>query len=181
MLATIETPELDQQLTSQEAKVQTCNAQISLAKANVQFSEATLARVKDAPKGVVSDLERDQREADYQTSQAKLTAAESDLNSAQAEVDRVRAMIAFQKVIAPFDGVITQRHVDIGDLVTSGSTANTTSLFTLADSQQIRVFVNVPEAAAPDIQDGARAIATADEFPGREFIGRVARELPLHQ
>ncbi|HEY4328249.1 MAG TPA: efflux RND transporter periplasmic adaptor subunit, partial [Phycisphaerae bacterium] len=175
VLATIETPELDQQLASEQAKVETCKAQIELAKANVHFSEATLARFKDAPKGIVSDLERDQKEADFQTSQARLTAAQSDLNSAQSEVDRLRAMIAFQKVTAPFDGIITQRHVDIGDLVTSGSTANTTSLFTLADSSQIRVFVNVPESAAPDIRDGAKAIATADEYPGREFLGRVAR------
>jgi RND family efflux transporter MFP subunit len=175
VLATIETPELDQQLASEQAKVETCKAQIALAQANVDFSKATFARFKGAPAGIVSDLERDERAADEQTSQAKLTAAQSDLNSAQAEVDRLKATIAFQKVVAPFDGVITQRHVDIGDLVTSGSTANTTSLFTLADSSQIRVFVNVPESVAPDIHDGASAVATADEYPGREFSGRVAR------
>ncbi len=175
VLATIETPELDQQLASEQAKADACKAQIELAKANVHFSETTLARFKDAPKGIVSDLERDERAADYQTSQAKLTAAQSDLNSAQAGVDQLKATIAFQKVVAPFDGVITQRHVDIGNLVTSGSTANTTSLFSLAQSDQMRIFVDVPESAAPDIHEGEQAIATADEFPGRQFVGHVSR------
>ncbi len=88
-LATIETPELDQQLAAAQAKVEADKAQINLAKATMHFSEVTLARFKDAPKGVVSDLERDEKAADYQTSDAKLTAAQSDLSSAQAEVDQV--------------------------------------------------------------------------------------------
>ena len=175
VLATIETPELDQQLTANLAKVEACKAQINLAQANVHFSDVTLARFKDAPRGVVSDLERDEKAADYQISQAKLTAAKSDLNSAQAEVDRLRAMIAFQKVVAPFDGIITQRRVDIGELVTAGSSPSTTPLFTIAQSDTIRVFVHVPESAAPEIRDGARAVATSDEFPGEQFVGHVTR------
>ncbi len=84
-------------------------------------------------------------------------------------------MIAFQKVTAPFDGIITERRVDIGDLVTAGSTASTTSMYRIVQADQIRVFVDVPESATPEIQDGDKAIATIDEYPGRNFLGTVAR------
>ena len=174
-LATIETPELDQQVLAAQAKVEAEKAQVELARANVHFSDVTLGRFKDAPKGLVSDLERDEKDADFQTSQAKLTAAQSDLNSAQAEVERINAMLSFRKVAAPFSGIITQRRVDIGDLVTAGSTANTTPLFVLRQTDNIRVFVDVPEALAPEIHDGELAAATSNEYPGREFTGKVAR------
>lgn len=174
-LATIETPELDQQLLAAKAKVEAENAQIVLAKANAHFSEVTLGRFKDAPKGIVSDLERDEKDADYQTSEAKMTAAQSDLNSAQAEVDRIDAMLNFKKVTAPFSGVITDRRVDIGDLVTAGSTASTTPLFVLRQTDKLRVFVDVPESVAPEIHDGDVATATCNEYPSREFRGQVAR------
>jgi RND family efflux transporter MFP subunit len=175
VLATIETPEMEQQLATAQAKVNADDAQVKLAQANVHFAEVTLARYKDAPKGVVSDLERDEKEADYQISMARLTSADSNLSSSQSEVDRYKAMIAFQKVTATFDGIITQRRVDIGDLVTAGSTTNTTPLFMLAQSDKIRVFVEMPQSIAPEIHDGDKAIATAEQFPDRQFIGVVGR------
>ena len=169
---------MDQQFASAEAKVQASKAQVKLAEANVHFSQATGARFKDAPKGIVSDLERDEKEADYQVSMARLTAAQSDLNSAQADVDRVRAMIAFQKVTAPFDGIITERHVDVGDLVTAGSTANTSPLFKIAQSDKLRVFVDVPQSAGvPDIHDGDKALVLPHRNSRPHFIGR-GRPLP---
>lgn len=172
VLAVIETPELDEQLTAAKAKVVESQAQINLAQSGENFSQVTLNRYKDAPKGVVSDLERDERSSDYQTSVARVAAAEADLNSANAEVERLNAMIAFQKVTAPFDGVITERRVDIGDLISAGSTTNTTSLFRIAQYDQIRVFTDVPQSAALEIHDGHRAIAV---WNGRTFAGTVAR------
>ncbi len=172
VLAIIETPELDQQLTAAKAKFAAAEAQVKLAQANEQFSDTTLARYKDAPKGVVSDLERDERGAENQTNIAREAAAESDLNSAQAEIDRLQDLIAFQKVTAPFDGTITERRVDIGDLVTAGSTVNTTSLFRIAQSTRLRIFTDVPQSIALAIRNGDDATAL---WNGRSVVGKVAR------
>lgn len=175
VLAIIETPELDQQLAAAKARVQADRAQIGLAEARQKFCQVTLARFKDAPKGVVSDLERDEKQADFETATAKLHAAQADLAVAQAEVDRLQAMLSFAKVTAPFDGVITERHTDIGDLVTAGSTANTTALFRITQSKKVRVFVDVPQELAPRIHAGDAVSATAREYPRRSFDGVVAR------
>jgi RND family efflux transporter MFP subunit len=175
LLAQIETPELDQQLAAAQAKVDAVDAQIKVAQSDVHFADVTLNRYKDAPRGVVSELERDQRASDSQASAAKLSAAQSDLASANAEVDRLKTLIGFQKVIAPFDGVITERHVNLGDLVTSGSTSNTSSLFELAQFDTMRVYVDVPQASAFEIHVGDPGSATCREFPGRVFGGKVAR------
>jgi RND family efflux transporter MFP subunit len=172
VLATIETPELDQQLAAAKAKVEASDAQINLAKANMHFSEVTLDRYKDAPKGVVSELERDERSSDAQTSSARVMAAISDLQSSKADVDRLEAMIAFQKVTAPFDGTITDRRVDVGDLVTAGSTASTTSLYRIAQMTKLRIYVDVPQSAALAIRDGDEATAT---WNGHDVEGKVAR------
>jgi RND family efflux transporter MFP subunit len=172
VLAVIETPELDQQLAAAKAKAVAAQAQINLAKASMHFSQVTLDRYKDAPKGVVSDLERDERASDYQTSIARVAAAEADLNSANAEVERLDALINFQKVVAPFDGVITERRVDIGDLISAGSSSSTTALFRMAQYKKIRVFVNVPQSIAMEIHDGDDAAAV---WNGEPFKGKVAR------
>jgi RND family efflux transporter MFP subunit len=172
VLATIDTPELDHQLMAAQAKESAAEAQVKLAQATAHFSQVTFARFKDAPKGVVSDLERDERDANYETSVARVAAAESDLNSTKADVENLQSMLAFQKVRAPYDGTITERRVDIGDLVTAGSTASTTSLFRMAQSDQLRVFVDVPQDTAPDIHDGDEATAV---WNGQTFTGKVAR------
>jgi RND family efflux transporter MFP subunit len=172
VLATIDTPELDHQLMAAQAKESAAEAQVKLTQATAHFSQVTFARFKDAPKGVVSDLERDERDANYETSMARVAAAESDLNSTKADVENLQSMLAFQKVRAPYDGTITERRVDIGDLVTAGSTASTTSLFRMAQSTQLRVFVDVPQDTAPDIHDGDQATAV---WNGELFTGKVAR------
>jgi RND family efflux transporter MFP subunit len=84
-------------------------------------------------------------------------------------------MEEFRKVTAPYDGVITARHVDIGDLVSSGSSANTSSLYSIAQSNVIRVFVDVPQKAAADMTVDLPAHASSDQYPGRLFSGKIAR------
>ena len=93
----------------------------------------------------------------------------------QADVNRLEALSEFKKVIAPFDGVITRRQIDIGDLVTAGSTSSTSPLYDIAQSDRIRVFVDVPQAASTQIHSGMRATATDREFPSRVFAGTVSR------
>lgn len=172
VLAIIDTPEIDQQLAAATAKVSADEAQINLAKANVHFAEVTLARYKGALKGVVSDVERDQHAADYQTSIARQQAAEADRASSEADVNRLNALSQFKIVTAPFDGVITDRRVDIGDLVTAGSTSSTTSLFKLAQYNKIRVFTYLPQSLVAEVRDGSHATALLN---GRKYPGLVAR------
>jgi RND family efflux transporter MFP subunit len=90
-------------------------------------------------------------------------------------VRRLLELQSFQKVYAPFDGVITVRNVDPGSLITAGSTTGTTMLFTLAKVDVLRIFVSVPQSNAPDIKVGESATVSVRELPGRTFTGKVTR------
>ena len=174
LLATIETPELDDQLIATRAKLKATEAEVNVAQTNAEFAKTTFGRFS-APTGVVSEYEHDQKKAEYDSAVAKLNAAKAQVALDDADVQRLTELTRFKEVRAPFDGTITERRIDIGDLVTAGSTANTTSLFTIAQSDKVRVFVDVPQPVSPDIKVGMPAVATAREYPGRAFTGTVAR------
>jgi RND family efflux transporter MFP subunit len=175
VLATIDTPELDQQLNAARAKVAASQAQVQVAQSDVSIAKVTYDRWWNSPKGVVSDQEREEKRATYESAQAHLAGAVAQARLDAAGVSRLEALEAFKQVTAPYDGVITARHVDLGDLVTAGSGSNTSSLYGIAQSKMIRVFVDVPQKAAADLIVGLPAEATADQFPGRIFHGSVAR------
>lgn len=175
LLATIDTPDLDDQLTAAQAKYKVSEADVAVAQSSADFAKTTYDRWRDSGKGVVSDQERDEKKAEYESSLARLNAAKSQVNLDQAEVDQLTALSQFKEVRAPFDGVITGRRIDIGDLVTAGSTSSTTSLYTIAQFNQMRVFVNVPQNASPKMIFGTPAIVTADEYPDQEFQGTIER------
>ncbi len=174
-LAIIDTPELDQQLNAARAKAAASDAQIAVAESNVSIAKLTYDRWRDSPKGVVSEQEREEKKAAYESANAHLAEAKAQAQLDQADVGRYSAMEEFRKVTAPYDGVITARHVDIGDLVSSGSSANTSSLYNIAQSNVIRVFVDVPQKAAADMAVDLPAHASSDQYPGRIFTGKVAR------
>jgi len=161
VLATLETPELDAELVAAQAK-------LKASQALVEFTKSTYERWKDSPKGVVSEQERESKKADYDRAVAQM-------GLDQAEVDRYMAMIAFKQVTAPYDGIITERHIDIGNLVTAGSTANTTPLYRIVQDDPIRIFVDVPQSAAQDIDGKLVAHITANNIPGRVYEGKVTR------
>ena len=161
VLATIETPDLDSQLIAAQAK-------LKAAEAVVEFTKSTYERWKDSPKGVVSQQEREAKKADYDSAVAQM-------GLDQADVDRYTTLTAFKQVTAPFDGTITERRIDIGNLVTAGSTANTTSLYRMVQDDPIRVFVDVPQSAAQNIKNDIAARITASNVPDRIFEGKVAR------
>ena len=175
IMATIETPELDDQLVAASAKLKAAEAEVSVQQSNVAFARTTYNRWRNSPKGVVSDQERDAKKAEYDSSVANEAAAESQVRLAQADVDSLSALTQFKQVTAPFDGVVTARRIDIGGLITAGSTSSTTSLYTVAQSDRIRVFVDVPESASFQMIEGTPAQITADELPGRVFRGAVSR------
>jgi RND family efflux transporter MFP subunit len=175
VLATIDTPEMDQQLNAARAKAAASDAQVQVAASNVSIAKLTYDRWRDSPKGVVSDQEREEKKAAFDSANAHLAEAKAQAQLDQADVGRYTAMEAFKNLTAPYDGVITARHLDIGNLVTAGSSGNAAPLYSMARYKTIRVFVDVPQKAADSTAVGLNAFATSDQFPGRKFEGKVTR------
>ncbi|MDB5883758.1 MAG: transporter subunit [Ramlibacter sp.] len=157
LLAEIETPELDQQLSQAVAARNQTASSLELAKSTVDRWEAL--RKRDA----VSQQELEERRSGY--AQARATLAGADAN-----VERLRQLENFKRVTAPFSGVITRRNVDIGDLIDSNK-----PLFTLSQTDPLRVYVNVPQAYAQLVKPGQAAVVTQSELRDRTFNGKVAR------
>ena len=176
LLATIETPELDDQLAAAEARVIEQNSEVSLSQSVVNFAKLSYDRWQSAvPEGVVSTQDRDQKEAELETAKAKLESSQAQLKLVGTDVQRLQTLVGFKQVVAPFDGVITRRAVDIGDLVTAGSTTSTTPLFTIANSDQIRVFVDVPQSAIEQIKVGMNVQVIVPDLSNKAFEGEVDR------
>lgn len=175
VLAVIDTPDLDAQLVAAEAKLKASLAQIASREAEANFAKTTYERWRDSPKGVVSDQEREAKKASYESAVARLNEAKAQSGLDQANVDRFKALERFKQVTAPFDGIVTERRIDIGNLVTAGSNANTTSLYRMEQNNPIRVFANVPQSAAKDMKVGVRAQIQASNMPERLFEGKIAR------
>lgn len=174
-LATIETPELDAELGSAAAKLRAADAEVRVRQAQAAFAGTTYQRWRNSPKGVVSEQERESKKADFDSAVAQENAAAAEVNVDQSDVERLTALARFKQVTAPYDGTIVERHIDIGNLVTAGSTASTTSLYRLSRDDPMRVFADVPQSAAADIAVGIAATVTANSLPNREFHGTVAR------
>jgi RND family efflux transporter MFP subunit len=175
VLATIETPDLDAELTAAQAKLKSAQADVSVRQAQAGFAKTTYQRWRDSPKGVVSEQERDAKKADFGSAAAQLNAALANVTADQGAVDRLMALTRFKEVTAPYDGVITQRHIDIGNLVTAGSNASTTPLYRMSSNDPIRVFVDAPQRVAADMVLGTGATMTADDLPDHPFHGIVTR------
>jgi len=175
VLATIETPDLDAEFTAAQAKLKAADAEVRVRQAQAAFARTTYERWRNSPKGVVSDQEREAKKADYDSAVAQQNAAMAQVNVDQGEVDRLTALLAFKQVTAPYDGTNTERRIDIGNLVTAGSTAATTPLYRLSHDDPMRVFVDVPQSAAGDIATGLSATVTMGALPNRSFTGTVTR------
>jgi RND family efflux transporter MFP subunit len=173
VLATIETPELDDQIAAAKAKIQELKADVHMAETAASFAKTSFDRWQlSTEDGSVSVQERDQKRSELESSLAKVEAAQASVALAEADLRRLLTMDKFKAVTAPYDGTITGRQIDVGDLVTAGSTNNTTSLFSIAQSDQIRVLVDVPQSTAGNIVIGMPA---AVSFGGRDFPGHVDR------
>jgi RND family efflux transporter MFP subunit len=175
-LARIDNPELDDQLVAAKAKVEALRSDVRVAQTNADFAKVSADRwASAAPDGVVSVQERDQKNSEYASSLAKVRSAEAQVKLGEADVQRLTTLEKFKSVVAPYAGTITQRHVDVGALVTAGSTTSTSSLFTIAQFDQIRIFVDVPQPAVADIKVGMPVTARVAEYPDRAFAGKVDR------
>ncbi len=159
LLATIETPEVDQVLNQAHAALLQAQANLDLAKTTADRWHLLLK--SDG----VSHQEVDQNDA-------ALKARQADLNAASANVERLKDEQSFQNVTAPFSGIITARTIDIGSLISNGTSQ---SLFRLAQIDVLRVYVSVPESYSQDIRPGVGADLAVAEIPGKVFKGQVTR------
>jgi len=176
VLAVIETPDLDAQLAAAEAQLQAGRAQVLVRRAEEQLGLTTYERWRDSPKGVVSEQEREEKKADYESAVARLKSAQADVGLDAARVNQYTALAAFKKVTAPYDGVITTRDIDIGNLVTAGSTSATTPLYMMTQNDPIRIFVDAPQSAAGDLLEGNAPVQVETSSGiAREYPGKVTR------
>ena len=163
LLAVIETPEVDQQL-------QQARSNLLTAQANLELAAITKTRYQGLLKtNAVSQQDVDNAIGTYNANKAIV---EAD----QAAVEQYAALVSFEKIYAPFDGVITARNTDIGDLINSGSAGGVkTDLFHIAQPGKLRVYVNVPEEYSRGIKVGMTADLSLAEFPGQRFRGKLVR------
>jgi len=164
LLATIQTPEVDEQLSQARSTLAT-------AQANLELAQITRDRYQGLlQKHAVAQQDVDNAVGAYAANKATV---EADL----ANVRHYSALVSFEKVYAPYDGVITARNTDIGDLINSGSnTSPRTDLFHIAQTRTLRVYVNVPEEYSQGMKPGVtQAEVALAEFPGKRFPGRLVR------
>src|ERR1700733_12952062 len=164
LLAVIQTPEVDEQLSQAHSTLNT-------AQANLELAQIT----RDRYQGLL--IKHAVAQQDVDNAVGTYTANKAIVDADMANVRHFEALVSFEKVYAPFDGVITARNTDIGDLINSGSnTAPRTDLFDISQTRTLRVYVNVPEEYSQGIKPGQTAAEVAlAEFPGKRFAGKLVR------
>lgn len=175
LLATIETPDLDAQLVAARAELEAAKAEAKVRHADADFARSSYDRWRDSPKGVVSDQEREEKKAANDSSIAKLNAATAQVAVDQAKVDGLMTLTQYKNVTAPFDGIITERRVDPGDLVTAGSSASTSPLFVIQQTDRIRIFSRVPQDVAERLSIGSTVKVMTADGADRAYEGKIAR------
>ena len=162
LLAVLESPETDQQLLQSRED-------LSTAQANLKLAQITAARYTDLFK--TDSVAKQEVDNAVQDAAAKTTT----VSAAQANVSRLEQLVSYEKIYAPFDGVITQRNTDVGALIDAGANSPGKELFHLSSISTLRVFVNVPEIYQRAAKPGVDAYLTLSEFPGQQFRGTIAR------
>jgi membrane fusion protein (multidrug efflux system) len=163
VLADIEAPQID-------ASLRMAQAQLELAEANLTLAQTNSARSQQLYQNHVNS----QQELDTVLATEQVQKATRD--NAAAALTSAQDLKAFEQIRAPFAGTVTARYIDVGSLVASGSSRTVQKLFDLAQSDPVRVFVNVPQADVSSVKPGTPATITVDEFPGQTFAGKVARD-----
>jgi RND family efflux transporter MFP subunit len=175
LLAEIDAPDLDAQLAAAKAKLNSAEAQINVREAERNFAETTYTRWRDSPKGVVSQQETEAKKAEFGSADARYKASIAEANVTQSEVDRLTALEAFKRIVAPFDGIVTSRTTDVGALINAGSGASAgPQLFRVADVHEMRVFVQVPQEVSSNMRAGLTAEITLPQYPDKTFKAVVS-------
>jgi RND family efflux transporter MFP subunit len=161
LMAEIDAPEIDQQLRQSEADLATAEA------------NANLARTTDVRwKGLLANQAVSQQDADTRAGEAAASRAQAA--SARANVARLRELESFKRIVAPFDGVVTARNTDIGALIAAGQTAGS-ALFRVADTEKLRIYIDVPEPYAPQTKPGITVQLRFNEHPGKDYPAALVR------
>jgi RND family efflux transporter MFP subunit len=175
VLAVISAPDLDQQLAQARAQLVQIQAQLAQAQVNSELAKLTNSRTSSLVKeGWDTAQQGDVDRLNYAASLAAVGVARANVLAQQAQVDRLQELTSFEKVVAPFDGVITSRQVDVGSLVTANENSGT-PLFSIAHTKVLRVLIYVPQDDYFGMKNGQEADITVPEMPGRVFHGRLAR------
>jgi RND family efflux transporter MFP subunit len=175
VLAVIAAPDLDQQLEQAKGQLVQFQAAVQQAEANADLGRVTDQRTaRLVAQGWSSAQQGDTDRLTLAARQAAVAVAKANVVAQQAAVDRLQQLTEFERITAPFDGVVTSRLIDVGSLVAADA-ASGTPLFSMARTDELRVQVFVPQAATFGIKDGDPATITVSELPGRTFTGRVAR------
>ena len=162
LLAEIDAPELDAQLNASRAQLDQTRAALGIAKVTYERQQRLLEQK------VVSKQDYDQAEANYNQ-------AAANVKTAEANVQNLTVQQGFEKIVAPFTGVVTTRFLDDGALIASGSATSTPAIYTVSQTDILRVFIYVPQAYAPNVQTGHEVEVSAPEFPQKMFKGKVTR------
>ncbi|MEY4577351.1 MAG: hypothetical protein RL701_2054, partial [Pseudomonadota bacterium] len=171
LLAVIETPELDQQLDQARAELLRRQAALLQAETQSEYAKTSLARYERLrPAGVASQQELEQKTAEFHVAEANVTAAKANVEVGRADIRRLAQLKSFNHVTAPFAGIITQRNVERGALVTGA-----TPLYRIANIDILRAFVQVPQDLAVRVRPGTAAFINVREYPGRKFTGTLTR------
>jgi RND family efflux transporter MFP subunit len=173
LLAEIETPELDAQLSQARAQLAQAQAAVNQVLAQRDYSRSNTQRYASlADQKLVSRSQVEQTQAQASTDEASVASAQSNVVAQQANVRRLIETQAFSRVVAPFAGTITTRNIERGDLVSEGKA---TELYTLVVIDPIRVLVEVPQTVAAGVRAGTDATLAVRELPGRKFSGKITR------
>jgi len=176
LVAEIDSPEVDQQLRQAVATLGVVKASLVQAQANQELarvaSERWAALVKER---AVSQQEADEKRLTLAAREADVESSRATIKAQEANVKRLEELQSFKQILAPFDGVITARNVEIGTLVSEGSGTAARELFRMVQIQNLRFHVPVPEGFVPSIKAGLEATLTFDAHPGRTFAGKVSR------
>jgi RND family efflux transporter MFP subunit len=175
LLAEIDTPEVDAQLSQARAAVEQAKANIEKAATDLALAQTTWKRYENVGSGGVSQQELDEKRTQVDQAKAGLNVARANLVAAEMDVKRLEALQGFQKVTAPFAGRISTRNYDVGALLSPGNSGPGKELFQVDRTDKMRVFVKVPQGYATGIKEGQTAELAIRNYPGRPFEGKVSR------
>ncbi|MFT3881596.1 MAG: efflux RND transporter periplasmic adaptor subunit [Gemmatales bacterium] len=174
LLAEIDAPEVDQEFRQAEATLLQLRAKLLTAQTNLKLAEVTLQRYEALPKEAVTKQELDEFRAKTDNANSAIKVSEADIAAGEANMKRIKELQSFSKITAPFPGTITARNIELGHLVTSGN-GSSQSLFQIAKTGTVRVFLNIPQMYSSGIKQGQSAELVVREMPNRKFIGKITR------
>lgn len=177
LLAVIDAPDLDRQVDQARATLSQSESAVEQMKAQLKLAQVTLDRyVVLVGKGVLSRQDGDTQEANRDVALANLKAAENNVAANRENLNRLAELQGFKHVLAPFDGIVTARNIDVGSFISAaGASGQGSELFRVAGIDRLRIFINVPEVYVPQLRVGQSVDLNLDAFPGKKVTGKLTR------